>query len=291
MNQQAFLLEKLADHMRKLSKEFDPKSHEFSNYIEFFRKLQECFDLGIYNLNYDTVALTACPNAYCGFHNYGDFDSMGVIQRPNWGFLYHIHGSVHHCISSHPYSRIKWENSLHSKFKDRADTGIEMAQGFKPVPLTTFISGGFKLDQLLAEPYQTLYTALVRHVQEADAFLICGYGFGDSHVNRVLQNRFKKPHKSRHDIPKVVILEKTKPDQFRTGRREIHEFWAWELRHTLNATFSDGSIYPSKDDHTVAEFIKQGEFEMDNKERVAIWHDGFHKALSATDKILGYLLN
>jgi hypothetical protein len=34
-----------------------------------------------------------------------------------------------------------------------------------------------------------LQAALVRHVYEADAILIGGYGFADVHVNRALRNR------------------------------------------------------------------------------------------------------
>ena len=284
LSQQAFLLEKLANYMRRLCASLNCGSSEFSSYLHFSRELRGCFELGIYNLNYDSLARTAWPEAYCGFDRYGNFDPLGVTQRLDWGFIYHLHGSVHHCIRRRP-PRIEWQDDLSSEFVDRHDTVIDMAQDFRSIPLTTCIAGGSKLSQLLADPYQTFYAALVRHVKEADAFLIAGYGFGDPHVNRVLRNRFEERDYDNRPRPRVVILEKSCPRRSRTARQVINEFWSWEVKHTFQTTFSDGSGWPSEDDRTVAEFIEQGKFETDIKNRVAIWHGGFSAACSAAHAI------
>ena len=163
-----------------------------------------------------------------------------------------------------------------------------MAQRFKPIPLTTLLAGGFKLDQLLADPYQTFYSALVRHAQEADSILIAGYGFGDLHVNRAIRNRFERTYDDRSS-PSVVILEKSRPERARTGRLEINQFWSYELTHTLRTTFSDGCENPSKNSSTIEDFIVEREFEQDCKTRVAIWHGGFREAVSDVDKIVEWL--
>ena len=289
LSQQTFLLEKLADHMRSISKALDSRSPAFCDYVKLFCELRDPFDLGIYNLNYDTVAGTAWPEAYCGFDNHGDFGPLSVSWRQEWGFVYHLHGSVHHCITGHPH-RIGWQDDLDRKFKDRLDLAADMAQDFRPVPLTTIITGGFKLDQLLAEPNQTFYSTLVRHVHEADAILIAGYGFGDLHVNRVLRNRFEGPDRDDRPHPRVVILEKSCPGRYRTARLETHEFRSWELTHTFKTSFSDGSRWPSDDSRTVNEFIEGANFETDIKNRVRIWHGGFPEALSAVNKITKWLL-
>ena len=55
LSQQTFLLEKLAENMRHRSRAFHSQLREFSNYKEFFLRLRDRFDLGVYNLNYDTV--------------------------------------------------------------------------------------------------------------------------------------------------------------------------------------------------------------------------------------------
>ncbi len=289
VNQQTFLLERLARHMRDKSKSLNLQSDAFSDYRNFLRRLQDRFDLGVYNLNYDTVARAAWPEAFNGFNSLGHFDPLRVSQRREWGFVYHLHGSVHHCIDHRAAApRIIWKEELDGSFADSGVLPVDMAQQFKPIPLTTLIAGGFKLDQILADPYQSFYSSLIRHTQEAGSILIAGYGFGDLHVNRAIQNRFERTYDDRSS-PQVVVLEKSPPERFRTGRLEINEFWSYELRHTLKTTFSDGRGYPSENSSTVEDFIAKKEFEQDRKKRVAIWHGGFREAASEVDKIIEWL--
>ena len=286
MNQHAFLLEKLTHHMRELSIEFDARPSAISDYTEFFGRLRDRFELGVYNLNYDTVALSAWPDAYRGFDCHGSFDPSGVIQRHQWEFIYHLHGSVHHCIADHAH-RIDWKDDLASEFRDHGETAPDMAQDFRPAPLTTLIAGGFKLDQLLADPFHTFHSCLVRHAQEADALLIAGYGFGDLHVNRSLRNRFDRsdndaPH------PKSVVLEKSSHRKLKTASLQINDYWAYQLTHTLNTRFPLTEGHRNRE-LTVAPFIESGEFETDNQDRVAIWHGGFREALSYVGRISDWL--
>ena len=282
LSQQAFLLEKLARHMRDACKTFDRQLPAFLDYTELFRRLRKRFDLGIYNLNYDTVAISAWPEAFRGFDKDGHFDPSNIHQRNQWNFIYHLHGSVHNCITSHRY-QIEWKDNLDSEFKDRHDVMPDMAQDFKSVPLTTLIAGGFKLDQLLTDPYQTLYSALVRHAQEADALLIAGYGFGDRHINRALRSRFERPGNSKN-IPKVVVLEKSSHKKLQTASLQSHNFWAYQLTHTLKTKFKITRAH-MKNELTVAPFIKSSTFEKDQKNCVAIWHSGFCEANQCIDKI------
>ncbi len=282
VSQQAFLLERLANHMRDLSAKFEARPSEISDYTEFFGQLRDRFDLGIYNLNYDTVARNAWPDAYCGFDHYGNFDPSRVAQRREWGFIYHLHGSVHHSISDRT-RRIEWKDDLGSDFTDHLETAPDMALDFRPAPLTTLIAGGFKLDQLLSEPFQTFYSSLIRHAQDADAFLIAGYGFGDPHVNRALRNGFVRPDDDA-PRPKAVVLEKTPHEHPQTATRQSHDHWAYQLRHTLDIAFHltkdhlEGRL-------TVRPFIENEEFEPDISGRVAVWHGGFREAFPSAGKI------
>ena len=286
LSQQAFLLEKLADHMRNLSAKFDARPSAISDYVEFFGQLRDRFDLGIYNLNYDTVARNAWPDAYCGFDHHGKFDPSSVAQRHQWGFIYHLHGSVHHSIVDRTH-RIEWKDDLGSEFTDHLATAPDMALDFRPAPLTTLIAGGFKLDQLLAEPFQTFYSSLIRHAQDADAFLIAGYGFGDPHVNRALRNGLDRPDADAPP-PKAVVLEKTPHEHPQTACRQSHDYWAYQLRHTLNVAFRitrehlEGRL-------TVRPFIENKDFERDISGRVAVWHGGFREAFPSAGKITDWL--
>ena len=288
MEQQAFLLGKLADYIRERSKSLDAGSSEFAVYKKLLLRLRNQFDLGIYNLNYDIVARSAWPEAFHGFNSSGVFDPLCVSLCREWGFIYHLHGSVYHCISS-PAHRpsLVWKDDLNGSFVDQQTLAPDMAQQFRPIPLTTLIAGGFKLDQLLADPYQTFYSALVRHVHEADAILIAGYGFGDLHVNRVIRNRFDRPDDD-VPFPPVVVITKSCPDTLQTASRQSHEFWAYQLTHTLNTKFKITNQHLNRK-LTVAPFIQQHEFENSLLDRVAIWHGGFIEALSSFDKIANRL--
>ncbi len=284
IREQGFLLEKLAKYMRECSKSLEMESSPFFAYQNIFLKLREQFDLGIYNLNYDNVARSAWPEAFHGFNSRGIFDPLCVSLRREWDFIYHLHGSVHHCISSPTYKpSLAWKNNLHDSFEDYKPPIPDMAQDFRPIPMTTLIAGSFKLNQILAEPYQTFYAALVRHVQEADAILIAGYGFGDLHVNRVLRNRFEGPVNDR-TLPQVIVLAKSNPMKLQTANLQDHDFWAYQLTHTLNTKFR---ISQKHLDHqpTVVEFIREHKFETALRDRVRIWHGGFTEALQSLDEI------
>lgn len=290
LKQQEFLLEKLANHMRQLCRQDVSHLSGFSDYTSFFLGLREHFDVGIYNLNYDTVARTAWPEAFNGFDERGFFSPLAVSQRQEWGFIYHLHGSVHHCISdivARPW--IVWKDNLEEQFTDCGVPLADMAQDFRSIPLTTLISGGFKLDQILAEPYQTFYSTLVRHAHEADAIMIVGYGFGDLHVNRAIQNRFELSDSDERPYPKVVVLEKSSRQRYRTGRLETHQFWSRQMKHTLKTSFHGGSEFQSEDNRTVADLVEKGECEIDGKDRTAIWHGGVCSSFAAVDQFIEWL--
>lgn len=286
LSRQTSLLEKLANCIRDLSKALDSLSPPIRDFMNFLRRLQNRFDLGIYNLNYDTVARSAWPEAYCGFDLHGNFEPSSVNQRRKWDFIYHLHGSVHHCITEYPH-RIGWKEDLDCNFVDRLELSPDMAQDFRSAPLTTLVAGGFKLDQLLADPYQTFYAALVRHVQEADAFLLAGYGFGDLHVNRALRNRFERSSDNA-PIPPVVVLDKSPHGTLQTASRQSHDFWAYQLTHTLNTRCEINKAHLDRE-LTVQSFTDNGEFEADIRSQVAIWHGGFLEAIAAVGKVDAWL--
>ena len=290
LGQQEFLIGKLANHLRELCKRDFSNLPDFSDYANFFLRLRERFDVGIYNLNYDTVGRTAWPEAFNGFDEQGCFSPLAVTQRQEWGFIYHLHGSVHHCISdivARPW--IVWKDNLEEQFTDCGVRLPDMAQDFRSIPLTTLISGGFKLDQILAEPYQTFYSTLVRHAHEADAIMIAGYGFGDLHVNRAIQNRFELSDSDERQYPKVVVLEKSSRQRYRTGRLETHQFWSRQMKHTLKTSFHGGSKFQSEDNKTVADLVEKGECEIDGNDRTAIWHGGVCSSFAAVDQFIEWL--
>jgi hypothetical protein len=283
-----YLLTELAKHMRRLCRpldaSLDPYTESKRKYAKLLEGLRGTFDVGIYNLNYDSVALSAWPDAYTGFGAKRTFEARSVHERRDWGFIYHLHGSVHHSLNRFG-DRIEWWQDLGGSFNDgQPGYSTDRRSDGMQFPRTTLIAGGFKLDQLLVEPFQSLQAALIRHAYEADAILIGGYGFADVHVNRALRNPLVG---AAEDRPPVMILDrandKTDPMAFR------NDPWARELRQAL---LTDGHFF-SEPGHAAppvpSKLAAQGAFEVSRRHRVAIWHAGFVDAASRLDGINPWL--
>jgi SIR2-like domain len=284
-HQLTHLLIELAKHMRRLSQTLDPSTESVRKYAALLDGLRGTFDVGIYNLNYDSVALAAWPDAYTGFGTKRAFEARSVHDRRDWSFIYHLHGSVHHSLIRRFGDRIEWWRDLGGTFNDgQPGYSTDVRSDGKPFPKTTLIAGGFKLDQLLVEPFQSMQATLVRHVYEADAILIGGYGFADVHVNRALRNRLAG---AAEDRPPVMILDRaddeTAPMTFRGDR------WARELCQTLSTDgyffFEPGHASPP----VPSELAVKGSFEVAAAHRVALWYAGFVDAASRLDGIIPWL--
>jgi len=282
-DQLTHLLIQLAKYMRELCKGGAVARHpNFTNYQALFDKLRERFNVGVFNLNYDNAALTALSGAFTGFNSDGRFDAAQVHGRADWGFVYHLHGSVHHDLE-HPFgNRIDWRDDLNGSFFDgHIAFSRDMRSDNRLFPKTSLIAGGFKLDQLLAEPFHSFYASLIRRAYEADAILIGGYGFGDTHVNRALQNRLG----GMGTRPPVLVLTRTSdrtPTEFRNDE------WGHKLTLALQASSQyrePGHAAPPDIDELIA---KNG-FEVSSPHRVAIWHSGFVEATRRLDAIVDWL--
>jgi hypothetical protein len=284
MDQLQHLLVELAAHMRGLCRTLDLGTIAAHQYKLILDRLRDAFDVGVYNLNYDTVALTAWPNAYTGFSESGAFEPRAVHNRQEWSFLYHLHGSVHHSLDTEFGSQICWLRDLGARFFDGHQGGVgnRVSEG-RAFPKTTLIAGGFKLDQLLVEPFHSLHGSLARHVYAADAFLIGGYGFGDIHINRALQNRLaiagaKAP---------VIVLDhagdRSDPMAFR------QDAWATGVSTTLGANGDSFRTPDYSSPPRLSELAASGGFEVSVPHRVALWYGGFVETAARLDSIVTWL--
>lgn len=285
-SQVAFLLGRLAKHMRELCKSHDPTSAAFCAYKTIFDVLRTQFDVGVYNLNYDNMALLALPGAFTGFDEGGAFDPRAVHDRREWEFVYHLHGSVHHSLDGTDFAPIRWREALHDNFKD-GDEGqaINRMSDGKVFPRSTLVAGGFKLDQLLIEPFHSFYATLTRHLHQAEGILIGGYGFGDVHVNHALRNSIGARLTAGKDTrPPVVILTKAAKGEEQLDTRL--DTWATEMRKTL---LSEGHFacepLDEPDPHGFAGRVPPRSFETSTVHPVRVWHGGFTEAADRLDRV------
>jgi SIR2-like domain len=244
----------------------------FLQYKALFDGIRTAFDVGVFDLNYDTALLTAWPEAFTGFDGSGRFDARAVHQRTDWGFGYHLHGSVHHSLV-HPFGDdVLWQEDLSATFFDgHQGNATDRRSDNRSFPRTSLIAGGFKLDQLLVEPFQSFYAALIRRVYEADAILIGGYGFGDVHVNRALLNRMRQPGQR---PPKLILTysRNTDPMEFRNDE------WGRNVNISLHAPTGFSEPGHASPPH-IDELVARDGFEVSSIHKVAIWHGGFVEAV------------
>ncbi len=293
MAEYSFLLEKLAQHMRAESQRFSlANSPENDKYRRLLGGLRESFDIGVYSLNYDTAALDALQGAYIGFGEKGTFEPRVVHERGDWDFLYHLHGSVHHSLNRRYGDQIVWRPSLDNEFFDgpEGQWTEPRSNGIK-IPRTTLVAGGFKLDQLLFEPFQSYHASLIRHVHAADAILIGGYGFGDAHINFALRNRVSLTQDGLRikDRPPVMVF--TLADETTKPMRRRDDLWARELGVSL-CTGTQGHFFlepGNPSDPIPAELAIRGTFEVDAQHRVAVWYGGFAEAVQRLPNVIQWL--
>ena len=282
----------------------------FGRYRGFLSALRARFDLGVYNLNHDTVALTALENCYTGFEKTtGSFEAAKVQCRSEWDFLYHLHGSVHFSLgrlSAHELHAPEhspdmcWIAALDDQaFRDEAS--LNTATDDRWVIASTLVAGGWKLDQLQVEPFQTFYSTLPRHAHEADAVLIAGYGFGDEHVNSVLANMLKACEGRR---PPVMVLDfRTMEARPLEGERrkglefvEREDSWQSGVRTSLNTWKHAFQRAKGLDQPLVeseyGELVRSDEYAVcfDPAYPVAVWFGGFLAAAERKDEIADWLL-
>ncbi|MBK8964336.1 MAG: SIR2 family protein [Candidatus Competibacteraceae bacterium] len=76
------------------------KSAQIAQLNCFLAELEKEFDIGIITLNYDNIFTQAYPNLYTGFTPItGMFNPLSVLSREEWGFIYHLHGSIHFAMT------------------------------------------------------------------------------------------------------------------------------------------------------------------------------------------------
>jgi len=301
-DQLSMFLDKLAQHFRVKSSEFEAGIQQghgetaFGAYRQILAELSAEFDLGVYNLNHDTVALSALPNSFVGFdRGSGAFLASEVLCRPEWGFLYHLHGSAHHCFEEVSHikqdrdfgPKIIWRDDLHApKWKDVAY--LEPKSDQKRVMLSSLIAGGWKLDQMLSEPFSTLFSCLPRHLHEANAILIAGYGFSDPHIDHHLTNMIRT-RANAQGRPRILVLDH---DAQRKALAARSDHWNLALDQTLRVSYS---TFRSPQHRHVQHWtelhdaVTPDDFEQARDQPVATWNGGFCAAAKKLPQMVKWL--
>ena len=191
----------------------DEKSDELSSHAQFLAKLiTRDSNLGrthLFTLNYDTLFEQACESigiqyfdGFAGRANARFYPSVygldiyypgevaeGRVRRfDKFLHLYKLHGSIHWHINKDEELRARHPDLYQLKKdleSDNADDNIE------PVAILPTID---KLNQTLMSPFAHLFRSFHNRLSVPQTFLlVVGYGFGDEHVNKIIEQGLTNP--------------------------------------------------------------------------------------------------
>lgn len=282
------LVDKLLEELRSRCKEVQTsKKPEFMKLSKFMTSLSNDFEVGIITPNYDNLFKQALPSLETGFdEGSGLFHPEKLYRNTNWGFCYHIHGSVHfdQFGSKYDMHEIGWQSSLDATFKQNSSgRSSQLTMEGLSLPTSVIVAGYDKSNQIKRNPFRTYYSQLDRFALEADAVLFLGYGFADLHLNTCfdrIRDDKRRP---------VVVIDYAGDDQ------DPMQFRRDDWSHNLYQTIPFNAHTMSYKDYSIAvsigEIKDEKEFEVskDHEHPLAIWYNGFLEACENYDKIKAHL--
>lgn len=283
------LIDELLLHFRKLCLQlkinYQSSLDKVSN---FYNDLQQEFEIGIINLNYDNVVMTACPNLETGFNKITGEFRRDILHATQWNFCYHLHGSVHFDLKNDPIRlhKIYWNPDLNSKFNMNSGTksSNHTTEGIfhKDSPI---IVGLDKINQINNEPFGSYFMQLDRLIYEADSILFIGYGFGDTYLNNLF------PYiRSDSKVRKIAIVDYASDDE--DGLEFRHDDWSFGLFTTIpyNSHEMDDGI--SRIPQPAIHFKSKNIFEKSSNKNfpLAVWYNGLLKITETTDLLIKELV-
>ena len=286
---QSYLIDKLLTHFRELCIGLENSYFKEQDLLNsFYAELQNEFEIGIFNLNYDNVILRNVPNLNTGFSKDTNQLDRKLIHSPGWGFCYHIHGSIHFDMKGGldrtQMHKINWNENLHSQFSQNSSGRNSQYTSEGISTLTSSIIAGLgKTNQILREPFIQYYMTLDRKIYEADSILFIGYGFSDIYFNSMFEFiRFNQTK-----IRKVVIIDYAN-DNIETFQ-DRSDSWSDGISQTV--PFNHYEIERPRY-FNVREFKKNKTFEKNSNPNhpIAIWYNGFLEACRNTSLIIKELI-
>jgi hypothetical protein len=283
----ARLMDALVDHfIEACATVAIDKSAEIAALRSFLQALGEEFDVGIITLNYDNVLAQAWPGLYTGFDlATGIFDPLSVFSRSPWGFLYHLHGSIHFAMtgSLRDMHGITWAMTPakgHAVYASGRNTQDSMeGTGY---PTSVIVAGYGKTQQILRQPFRTYFAQVNRLIHEADSLLFLGYGFGDLHLN----SAFSEVRDRRRP---TVVVDWAKDDQDPLPFR--HDAWAYQLFKSLPTDAYRMSPPGHSGTACIGEIKAANEVEVSNDPDypLAVWYNGLLAACRHPATIMTHL--
>lgn len=286
-NLHSCLVDNLLDHIRQLCRNALPiKKIELNKLRGLLNSIKSEFEIGVINLNYDNVILSALPDLTTGFHPETLQFDRELLYKNSWNFLYHIHGSIHFDMKPDPKKeemhKIFWNDNLSSTFSQNAAGRNSNTTGEGIQHLNSVIIAGLdKTNQLLREPFSSYFMQLDRKIYEADSILFIGYGFADLHLNSSFPF-------VRHDTKyrKVVVIDFA--DDTQGGLSFRHDSWQFGLFNTIPYNGFEMGTPGIREPQNVGHFKRNKILEQSSNPKypLAVWYNGLMEACDNPELII-----
>jgi hypothetical protein len=172
--------------------------------------LREKFRVLTFSLNYDDVPEHDGVQLYTGYETADRFDGISVSTLDfNDHSHFQLHGSV---LNEVPVlgSPTNLVRRHHSRLKARASYGTlrspRLLDDGHFLTCSPIVTGHRKHAHMSREPFASYYASFRQAAMSCPNWLIVGYGFGDYHINAVLQSAFQSRRIDGHD-PRVVVVD------------------------------------------------------------------------------------
>lgn len=262
------------------------KSAQIAQLSRFLATLSEKFNIGIVTLNYDNIFTQARPDLYTGFAPAtGVFEPLSVLRREEWGFIYHLHGSIHFAMTDthQDVHGITWAATPTKGHAVRAfERSTQHSMEGTAYPTSIIVAGYGKTQQILRQPFRTYFAQMNRLTHEADSLLFLGYGFSDLHLNAA----FSEVRDRRRP---VVVVDWANDSQDPLPFR--HDTWTYQLFNTLPANAHEMSALGHSAPASIADLKAAHEVEASNNTDypLAVWYNGLLEACQHSSKIMAHL--
>lgn len=197
-----------------------PKFQTLSN---FWKAVEEQFDLNIGTLNYDTLLEKVLKDIEEGFEMIPgeSFARFNPIKLRNSNKrLMHLHGSIHYGYPRYNITTLNqniFVDDFHDlyRFEDASKTvetwsgrSQNTSQAGRQAIIGPLITGLDKTAKILfAYPYSVTYQLFAQCVETCPRLLIIGYGFLDKHINTIIRRLTNI-----HDTKRRVVIVDLRPE-------------------------------------------------------------------------------
>jgi hypothetical protein len=187
----SFLSDTIIDSFRDKCRQLEPAAKaKIDEVRSFFRALSRRFHLAVVTLNYDDIIYRSLSGLTTGFGPDGVFSDELLLRRRHWPCILHLHGSVHFDmrIAGTDLHNVQWQEDLSATFSQDSfgRSSIHSSEG-TIFPQSVIVAGYGKTLQILRRPFRSYYSELDRLVNNSDAMLCLGCGFGDTHLNMAIE--------------------------------------------------------------------------------------------------------